>query len=112
MGHPVENVFVVSGFRTPNYNAHGGDTQGRGALSRHMYGDAADLAIDNDHDGRMDDLNGDGKVDVRDARIVAEAAERVERKYPNLVGGIGVYKPTGAHSGMVHIDVRGWRARW
>jgi uncharacterized protein YcbK (DUF882 family) len=112
MGHPVENVFVVSGFRTPWYNQHGGTTAGRGALSRHMYGDAADIAIDNDRNGRMDDLNGDGRVDIRDAQIVAQAAERVERKYPHLVGGIGIYRPTGGHSGMVHIDARGSRARW
>lgn len=111
-GHPVENVFVVSGFRTPWYNAAGGNTQGRGALSRHMYGDAADIAIDNDRDGRMDDLNGDGRVTVADARVVSQAAERVEKRHPNLIGGIGVYRPTGAHSGMVHIDTRGSRARW
>jgi hypothetical protein len=111
-GHPVENVFVVSGFRTPWYNEAGGNTQGRGALSRHMYGDASDIAIDNDRDGRMDDLNGDGRVNVADGRIIAEAAQRVERKYPHLVGGIGIYRPTGAHSGMVHIDARGSRARW
>lgn len=112
MGHPVERVFVVSGFRTPNYNEAGGDPSGRGALSRHMYGDAADIAIDNDGNGRMDDLNGDGRVTVADARVIAEAAERVEREHPNLIGGIGVYAPTGAHSGMVHIDTRGFRARW
>jgi uncharacterized protein YcbK (DUF882 family) len=29
------------------------------------------------------------------------------------VGGIGVYRPRpGAHSGFVHIDTRGTRARW
>jgi hypothetical protein len=111
-GHPVENVFVVSGFRTPWYNEAGGNTQGRGALSRHMYGDAADIAIDNDRNGLMDDLNGDGEVGLTDARIVAEAAEAVERKYPTLVGGIGIYRRTGAHWGMVHIDARGNRARW
>jgi hypothetical protein len=111
-GITVERVGVVSGFRTPSYNAGGGDTGGRGALSRHMYGDAMDWFIDNDGDGRMDDLNGDGRVDIQDARIIAEAAERVERRYPHLVGGIGVYRPTGAHSGFVHIDTRGYRARW
>jgi hypothetical protein len=113
MGHPVENVFVVSGFRTPWYNQHGGNPAGRGALSRHMYGDAADIAIDNTRNGCMDDLNGDGVVDIRDARIIVEAAERVERRYPHLIGGIGIYRPVrGSHCGMVHIDTRGSRARW
>src|SRR5690606_6990444 len=101
-GHPVENVFVVSGFRTPWYNASGGNTQGRGALSRHMYGDAADIAIDNDRDGCMDDLTGDGRATVADARVIVEAAEQVERDHPHLVGGIGVYAPVrGSHCGMV-----------
>jgi hypothetical protein len=111
-GHIVEHVGVISGFRTPSYNAHGGDTQGRGALSRHMYGDALDFFIDNDRDGRMDDLNGDGRVTVADARVLADAAEAVERAHPTLIGGIGIYAPTGAHSGFVHLDTRGYRARW
>jgi hypothetical protein len=111
-GVTVERVGVISGFRTPNYNAGGGDTGGRGALSRHMYGDAMDWFVDNDGDGRMDDLNGDGRIDVEDARVIAAAAERVERRHPHLVGGIGIYRPTGAHSGFVHIDTRGYRARW
>ncbi|CAN5634930.1 hypothetical protein BH23GEM9_BH23GEM9_06010 [soil metagenome] len=111
-GVRVERVGVVSGFRTPSYNSGGGDTAGRGALSRHMYGDAMDWFVDNDGDGRMDDLNGDGRIDIEDGRVIAAAAERVERRYPDLVGGIGVYRPTGAHSGFVHIDTRGYRARW
>jgi uncharacterized protein YcbK (DUF882 family) len=111
-GKPVQDVGVISGFRTPQYNAHGGETGGRGKLSRHMYGDAMDIYIDNDRNGRMDDLNGDGRVDIGDARVLAAAADRVERKYPVLIGGIGTYRPTGAHSGFVHIDTRGFRARW
>lgn len=113
MGHPVENVGVISGFRHPFYNIHGGDPTGRGALSRHMYGDAVDFYIDNTGNGCMDDLNGDGMVDVEDARIVAAAAERVEQRHPHLIGGIGIYTPVrGSHCGFVHLDTRGWRARW
>jgi uncharacterized protein YcbK (DUF882 family) len=111
-GHPVRNVFAVSGFRTPTYNESGGDPRGRASLSRHMYGDAMDVAIDNDGDGLMDDLNGDGRVTVKDARVLAAAADRVEKAYPDMVGGIGIYAPTGAHHGFVHIDTRGYRARW
>jgi hypothetical protein len=51
-------------------------------------------------------------VNVADARIIAQAAERVERRHPHLVGGIGVYTPGPGHSGFVHIDARGYRARW
>ena len=111
-GTPVERVGVISGFRTPSYNAGGGDTSGRGALSRHMYGDAMDWFIDNDGDGRMDDLNGDGSVDSDDGRVMIEAGERVEQRYPDLIGGLGLYAPTGAHAGFVHTDTRGYRARW
>lgn len=111
-GHPVEHVGVISGFRTPTYNEGGGNPAGRGALSRHMYGDAMDWYVDNDRNGRMDDLNGDGRIDIRDAQVIAQAAEQVEKKYPSLIGGIGIYRPTGAHSGFVHLDTRGYRARW
>ncbi len=111
-GYPVENVGVISGFRHPHYNIHGGDPSGRGALSRHMYGDAADFFIDNTGDFRMDDLTGSGSVGRADLQIIADAAERVEERYPHLIGGIGIYMPTGAHNGMVHVDTRGERARW
>jgi uncharacterized protein YcbK (DUF882 family) len=112
MGHPVENIFAVSGFRTPAYNAGGGNTSGRGKLSRHMYGDAMDIAVDNDNNSIMDDLNGDGRINLSDARVIGAAVDRVERKYPAMVGGMHYYPPTGGHQGMVHIDTRGFRARW
>lgn len=111
-GVPAQHVGIISGFRTPSYNAGGGETSGRGALSRHMYGDAMDWYVDNDRNGSMDDLNKDGRVNKEDARVIGKAAERIEKKYPELVGGIGLYNPTGAHNGFVHIDTRGYRARW
>jgi hypothetical protein len=77
-----------------------------------MYGDAADVFVDNNGDGRMDDLNRDGKVDHRDARVILDAAERVERLHPQLAGGVGVYRSTSSHGPFAHVDVRGWRARW
>lgn len=109
---PVTHVGVISGFRTPSYNESGGDPTGRAGLSRHMYGDAMDIYIDNNHDGGMDDLNHDGRIDSRDGRVIVNAAERVERANPELIGGVGLYAPTGAHRGFVHIDTRGFRARW
>ena len=106
----VRHMTVMSGFRTPQYNGPGGD--GRSGVSRHMYGDAADVFVDNDPNGRMDDLNRDGKVDHRDARVILESVERVERRYPTMAGGVGVYKANSAHGPFAHVDVRGWRARW
>ena len=111
-GIVTRGVKVMSGFRTPQYNRGGGDPRGRAELSRHMYGDASDIFIDNDGDGRMDDLNGDRRVDLRDARVIEAAVDRVERAFPALVGGCGVYTATSAHGPFVHIDTRGKRARW
>jgi uncharacterized protein YcbK (DUF882 family) len=111
-GHDVRHVGVMSGFRTPRYNTSGGNTQGRANLSRHMFGDAADVFVDNDQDGWTDDLDGNGRVDVRDAEVIARAAERVEARYPALVGGIGIYTACCGHGPFAHVDVRGRRARW
>jgi hypothetical protein len=111
-GHTVKHVQIMSGFRTPRYNKTGGNTGGRANLSRHMYGDASDVFVDNDGNGTMDDLNHDGRVDASDAKVIADAAERVEAHYPALVGGIGVYKACCGHGPFTHIDTRGYRARW
>lgn len=111
-GHPVRGFFVMSGFRTPEYNEQGVRPGGRSAVSRHQFGDAADVYPDDNGRGRMDDLNGDGRVDLKDARILANAADAVEKQHPELVGGIGIYPATSAHGPFVHIDARGTRARW
>ena len=91
---------VHSGFRTPMYNR----TVRRAANdSRHQYGDAVDVAID---------ANGDGRLTVKDVRIVAKAVEAVEQLYPDLVGGMGLYTSRQSGHPYVHIDARGKRARW
>jgi hypothetical protein len=106
-------LHVMSGFRTPQYNALGvGRKGGRAGDSRHMYGDASDVFVDSDGDGRMDDLNGDGHVDVQDAKVLFAAAEAVEAAHPELVGGLSAYRATSAHGPFVHIDARGFKARW
>jgi uncharacterized protein YcbK (DUF882 family) len=112
MGHPIKHFRIMSGFRTPEYNHGGGNTEGRANLSRHMYGDASDTFVDNDGNGMLDDLNHDGRIDVRDAEIILQAVERVESKNPSLVGGVGVYSACCGHGPFTHIDVRGFRARW
>ena len=111
-GHPVRGLFVMSGFRTPAYNEQGVGPGGRSEVSRHQYGDAADVYPDDNGNGKIDDLNGDGRVDLKDAHVLAAAAEAVERQHPELVGGIGIYPATSAHGPFVHIDARGTRARW
>jgi uncharacterized protein YcbK (DUF882 family) len=112
MGYNVKSFSVMSGFRTPQYNEKGVGAGGRSGVSRHQYGDAADVYPDDNRDGRLDDLNRDGRVDLKDAKILAAAAEAVETANPELVGGIGIYPATSAHGPFVHIDTRGTRARW
>ncbi|HET7623541.1 MAG TPA: hypothetical protein VFK39_16670 [Gemmatimonadaceae bacterium] len=111
-GHPTNRVVVLSGFRTPAYNLALGDASGRARESRHQYGDAADIIIDSDGDGRMDDLDLDGRSDVGDVRVVERAVERVERAHPELVGGLGLYQAMGPSGPFAHIDVRGEATRW
>lgn len=111
-GISSSGVKVMSGFRTPQYNRSGGDPSGRASLSRHMYGDAADIFIDNDGNGKMDDLNRDGRVNTNDARVILQAAKRVEAAHPSLIGGLGVYPGTSAHGPFIHLDTRGYPARW
>jgi hypothetical protein len=112
LGVAVDRLRIMSGFRTPQYNAQGVGAGGRVQDSRHQFGDAADVYVVNGGRDWMSDLNGDGHVTLADARILASAAERVEQAHPDLVGGIGVYPATSAHGPFVHIDVRGTRARW
>jgi uncharacterized protein YcbK (DUF882 family) len=104
-------VVVLSGFRAPYYN----DlriNEGAARASRHQFGDAADLIIDADGDGQMDDLNRDRRHDMRDLNAIGAAVAAVEQKYPELIGGLGTYAAMGPSGPFAHIDVRGTSARW
>jgi hypothetical protein len=94
----VMTLDVHSGYRTPLYNRR---VTRAARDSRHQYGDAADIAID---------ANGDGRISFADTRVVARAVEAVEQEHPDLAGGMGLYNRGGAS--YVHIDARGKRARW
>lgn len=111
-GYYANTFHVMSGYRTPFYNRAIGNVQ----YSRHVYGDAADIFIDmrRPH-GMMDDLNGDGKIDHRDAAIIYDIIEELYPQpwYTPYVGGLGLYKERpGVRGPFVHIDARGNRARW
>jgi len=109
-GYHATSFHVMSGYRTPAYNRSLGNVQ----YSQHQWGSAADIFIDEDGDGRMDDLNRDGRSDIRDAevlyRLIDAATARPEGQ--GLIGGIGKYHPTAAHGPFVHVDVRAGKARW
>lgn len=110
-GVVAQRAVVLSGFRAPYYNERGVG-EGMARASRHQYGDAADLLIDNDGDGRMDDLNRDGRVDLADVGPISAAVAEVERTHPSLVGGLGTYTAMGPRGPFAHVDVRGTSARW
>jgi Peptidase M15 len=102
---------VLSGYRTPYYNQSIGNVK----YSRHVYGGAADIFIDeNPADNMMDDLNRDGKIDYHDALWLYHLIDGLsdEEDYRVFIGGLGWYKKNHAHGPFVHVDVRGFRARW
>ena len=110
-GFATDTFYVMSGFRTPYYN----DAIGNVRYSRHQWGGAADIFIDsNPKDGVMDDLNRDGVIDVRDAAVLYRLFDDESFKdgYKPMIGGLGQYKKTSSHGPFVHVDVRGFRARW
>jgi len=110
-GHPVSGFVIMSGYRTPFYNKAIGNVE----YSRHVYGGAADIYIDQDPaDGEMDDLNGDGRVDRADAVWLAGFIEDMSQDglFGPRIGGLGIYDRTAAHGPFIHVDVRGFRARW
>jgi hypothetical protein len=112
MGYSVQHLQVMSGFRHPFYNEQGVGRGGRARESRHQYGDASDIFVDNNYDGMMDDLDGDGRVTLLDSDLIILAVEHVEMAHPELIGGMGRYHGTHAHGPFVHVDVRGTPARW
>ena len=109
-GYHVETFHVMSGYRTPYYN----HCLGNVGHSRHMFGDAADIFIDRNNDGAMDDLNGDGRLDARDSKVLYDIVERMSGRssMSEYTGGMGFYNSTSNHGPFVHVDARGFRARW
>jgi hypothetical protein len=110
-GIEARTLSVLSGYRTPSYNAAIGNET---TYSRHAYGDAADVYVDDNGDGRMDDLNRDGRHTVADARVLTRIVQSLEGEPESaeLVGGLGTYAPTGAHGAFMHVDTRGFSVEW
>jgi hypothetical protein len=111
-GIPIATFELLSGYRTPLYNREiGNETR----FTRHQYGDAADIYVDeNPRDGRMDDLNRDGRLDRADAIVLERLAAATEDtpEEGGAQGGLAAYPSTGGHGAFVHVDTRGYRARW
>lgn len=110
-GHTAHTLHVMSGFRTPHYNRAIGN---RSRYSRHLYGGAADVFVDADDDGYMDDLNGDGRIDRDDAQVLAAIVNdrKHDPDYRPFRGGLGLYDAAPHRGPFVHVDARGYLARW
>lgn len=109
-GVAASSFHIMSGYRTPYYNAAIGNVK----YSRHVWGEAADIFIDEDTDNIMDDLNGDRDINGMDARVLYDIVDDLYDKswYAQFIGGLGNYRQTSYHGPFVHVDVRGFRARW
>lgn len=111
-GYRARTFSVMSGYRTPYYNRAIGN---RTTYSRHLWGDAADIFIDEDpRDGKMDDLNQDGVIDAHDAEVIYQLIENASepRLQKAFLGGLARYRETSSHGPFVHVDTRGVYARW
>jgi hypothetical protein len=122
-GHHARTFAIMSGYRTPHYNRAIGNST---THSRHLWGDAADIFIDESpRDGEMDDLNRDGSINFRDAAVLYDIIDglfqpRFRRLStastasfaPDLTGGLAAYQGNAAHGPFVHVDVRGIYTRW
>ena len=110
-GYNANTLNILSGYRTPYYNKKLKNVK----YSQHQYGSAVDFFIDEmPADGIIDDLNQDGQIDYSDATIIYDIIDKMSQKswYKTFLGGLGKYKKTHHHGPFVHIDVRGYRARW
>jgi hypothetical protein len=110
-GVHTDSFVVMSGYRTPSYNHAIGNVE----HSRHVYGGAADIYIDvAPRDGIMDDLNHDGRLNEADAAWLYSFINDLSSQpgWQEFEGGIGQYGSTAAHGPFVHVDERGYPARW
>ncbi len=110
-GHSVNALKIMSGYRTPWYNKAIGNVP----YSRHVWGGAADIYIDdNPRDGRMDDMNKDKVINRKDAVWLADIVNQLSRRgeFGNRIGGLGVYGSNAVRGPFIHVDVRGSIARW
>lgn len=91
-GYNPNGFTVRESFRPPVLNEAVGGATG----SQHLYGNAADLIVE--------DADNNGTVDINDKQILLNLLEKIIGNS----GGIGRYPGTKT----IHIDVRGFCARW
>lgn len=110
-GIPPSAIHIMSGYRTPWYNAQLGNVP----YSRHQWGDAADIYIETTPaDGTADPLADEGRDDYMNSRVLGHDLAQLFREpaFSQLQGGLGEYAATANHPPFVHVDARGFVARW
>ena len=96
-------LLVISTKRIKLHNDIQVKLSGAAKDSRHLVGDAIDFIVF--------DVNSDGKSDGKDVDI---AFDILDKEIIKDKGGIGTYKNEKGfiNRQMIHIDCRGYRARW
>lgn len=100
LGGRCQGLELLSAYRSPALNSRIGNET---TLSRHTYGDAADIICA--------DYTGDGVNDRKDAELLMAAITKLDRE-THLVGGASIYRPGSGHGYFVHTDTRGALVRW
>lgn len=121
LGVPARDVVPIYGFRPPAFNLgtmqSNPDTNLKVVFSMHQFGRALDFIVDDDGDLAMDDLNGDGAIDARDAAVVLKFVNRLDARYReakawNRLGGAGIYERHDfvgrPQTPYIHVDNRGF----
>lgn len=124
-GFLITRFKPIYGFRSPAFNlgtiTDFEDTNLKVPYSMHQYGRAVDMIIDEDGDEKLDDLNGDGQVDIHDAAVIMHYVNRLDRDYRaqgrmQMVGGAGLYTHNDfvertqmiGQTPYIHVDTRGF----
>jgi len=87
---------------------------GNAKYSRHIFGDAINFYVDDNYNAVMDDLNKDGIISMSDAEVIQSIVNEIDDdpEHEDLLGGMGKYNKNAEHTYFVHIDTRGYKARW
>lgn len=96
-------LLVISTKRFKFHNKVQEKYAGASSRSRHLVGDALDFIVF--------DINKDGKSDSSDVDI---AYKILDKQIIKSTGGIGTYRRERSfiNKQMIHIDARGYKARW
>jgi len=112
-GTTVSNLYILKGFESPvTFEKKRKEGYTISKYSRHQYGDSVAFIIDENNDGVMDDLNGDGNVDITDLEKVKSVITLIESQQGEY-GGLGlIMSDKEFKTPYIQIDTRGFGSRW